>query len=1000
MTDSLIPRAERLTREWDSGKHQGVLQEMRTIAHWSADKRRRLMTYASPQIFEAILARKIWSDAADLQPHLAEVHAQAVFLQRRKDYLTKTWASGMKAWEQAHLVSRQPLVMRTRPIPAEDPETWTPEGLAAALEARTAGLAAWWTTWEASLADASTPEATWSLLEAAQFDGTPALSLANAPVFLKGRRNRTQAQWRAFFAPLREAEQAEKARLTAERKAAREEAAEWCQANREQAAADKAEAAERAAWEATLLSVADIAAYAGCSDAVVRRAVQKGDIPVARRIAFSKWGQDLTTTRHTPEAVLAWGKVRGISEGRPLPMTAAQRRQQGNAIAAQNRTQFKLALKQVEQTRADALQHFPGGRWTMDGLLVPLMIEAGPPFQIWPAVWVTHWTSGGDLVADLTRWENALVADIARTLATWSPDHRAALTAYPKTKTVLSLPQPLTRLHPNQVSHPREGWWQTHLQRFWQAQALKMPLELPPQRYPQARSMKRQWKIFLGPTNSGKTYQAMQRLLAARSGVYLAPLRLMALEAHDTMVAQGLTCALQTGEEQRIHGEGEVTHVAATVESLNPERIWEVAVIDEAQMLADPERGWAWTQALLGVAAQTLCVCAAPEAEASLRALAQHLGEPLEIHRLSRETPLAVISQPVPLKQLTRGDALIGFSRAVVLAYRDLLRERGKTVACLYGDLGPEVRRREAARFANGEADILIATDAIGMGLNLPIRRVIFSAVDKYDGIMERPLTLAELKQIGGRAGRRGFHQAGEVRVLQDVSFKPLAAGLDRPVDAVSSRWPLQPRPEELLTLAQITGMKRVPELLDCWMKCAKRLSGPWNLAPTERWRKSPWTMTLAEMAPLELQLAYGGCPVRKTIEAQVLDWLRAHLRGERVPLPDALIEDTLDEYDTDNLAELERQAHLLTAYRWLSRRYPAVYLEGEALERQRTELHEAIAQALAKAGLARLCQECGTRLTLLAAKKGYRKCEDCFRPQRRGWDWEDDYADARGGWR
>ena len=517
----------------------------------------------------------------------------------------------------------------------------------------------------------------------------------------------------------------------------------------------------------------------------------------------------------------------------------------------------------------------------------------------------------------------------------------------------LSAPQPLLR-HSGSVPSPEDG-------------------------FPKARGMKRRWHVFLGPTNSGKTYQAMQRLLHAPSGIYLAPLRLMALEAYDTLVAQGLNCCLQTGEEHQVHGEGPVTHVAATMESLDPNRAWDVAVIDEAQMLGDPDRGWAWTRALLGVAAQTVCVCAAPEAEMSLRALAAHLGEEIEVHVLARENPLRIKEKPLQTKELTKGDALIGFSRSMVLAYRALLRQHGKTVACLYGDLGPEVRRREAARFASGEADILVATDAIGMGLNLPIRRVVFSALRKFDGQKERLLELSEMKQIGGRAGRRGFHEKGEVRVLHGLSFGPLAKGLDRTSEPVTCRWPIQPRPEDLLALAQSTGIMQVPQLLARWLQLAKPLEAIWDLKPARAWMHSPWTVTLATRASLDLQLAYGGCPVRDTISDTVLEWLARHRQGHHVSLPVAPVKGNLAKYEEDSLARLERHAHLLTAYRWLSRRFPEIYSSGAALEAQRTEIHGWIAQALAQAGLVRLCQECGTRLKMDAIQKGHRKCQDCF---------------------
>lgn len=290
-----------------------------------------------------------------------------------------------------------------------------------------------------------------------------------------------------------------------------------------------------------------------------------------------------------------------------------------------------------------------------------------------------------------------------------------------------------------------------------------------------ARTLNRHHHFYLGPTNSGKTYQALQTLESAKSGVYLAPLRLLAMEIRDRLVAAGVPCNLITGEE-RVLMEG-AEHTASTIEMMNPSKPVEVAVIDEIQMLQDPDRGSAWTAALVGVPATKVFICGSTAVTLPCINAINALGETHEIHYLERKTPLILEDESLCGKRyskqklkskLQQGDAIIAFSRKDVLTLSARLRNWGYTVASIYGALSPEVRRTESERFNSGQADILVATDAIGMGLNLPIRRVIFSHIHKFDGIASRPLNITEVRQIAGRAGRFGIYDIGYVNVLED----------------------------------------------------------------------------------------------------------------------------------------------------------------------------------------------------------------------------------------
>lgn len=288
-----------------------------------------------------------------------------------------------------------------------------------------------------------------------------------------------------------------------------------------------------------------------------------------------------------------------------------------------------------------------------------------------------------------------------------------------------------------------------------------------------ARSVKRKLKLYIGPTNSGKTYLALNDLAKHQSGTYLSPLRLLAWEGKEELEKRGHPTSLITGEERQVVDGAKFT--AQTIETLNFSKISDAILIDEIQMIFDKDRGWAWTQALIGAPCKELIMAGAPEAEAIVQKIADILGEELEIIRLQRFNPLEV-SAPINLDQnlnsLPEGSALIAFSRKNVLNYKQFLESKGKKVSVIYGNLSPEVRTEEARKFRDGETKYLVSTDAIAMGLNLPISTVVFTTIEKFNGLEMVNLTPTEIKQIGGRAGRYGKVEKGQVTALNKEDLK------------------------------------------------------------------------------------------------------------------------------------------------------------------------------------------------------------------------------------
>ena len=202
--------------------------------------------------------------------------------------------------------------------------------------------------------------------------------------------------------------------------------------------------------------------------------------------------------------------------------------------------------------------------------------------------------------------------------------------------------------------------------------------------------MQRELVFYAGPTNSGKTWRALNELVEGQSGVYLAPLRLLALEGQEEIEKRGKLASFLTGEERDIR-EG-ARFIASTIEMLDTHRVVDAAVIDEIQLLTDEDRGWAWCQALVGAAGKRIIMTGSLDCIPLVQAMADYLEEPLTIHYLDRYSPVEAVRKHMRLADVTPGTAVIAFSRRDVLAIKAEL-EHQFTVAVIYGNLTPEVRR-------------------------------------------------------------------------------------------------------------------------------------------------------------------------------------------------------------------------------------------------------------------------------------------------------------------
>ena len=327
--------------------------------------------------------------------------------------------------------------------------------------------------------------------------------------------------------------------------------------------------------------------------------------------------------------------------------------------------------------------------------------------------------------------------------------------------------------------------------------------------YPVARSVKRRVVFHAGPTNSGKTYHALQALKGVQQGVYAGPLRLLALEVYETLNRDGVIANLLTGQERSVMPFA--THMACTVEMAPTEELLDCAVLDEVQLLADPQRGWAWTRAYMGLAAKELHVCGEPAALPAVQALADMCGDTVEVAQYSRLTPLRVEERSLEgdLRRIQPGDAVIAFNRRSIYSLREEIEAcTPYKCAVVYGSLPPETRSKQAARFNDPDSDaqVLVATDAVGMGMNLNIKRVVFHAMEKFKYHVggTAPLSPADVKQIAGRAGRaRSAFKDGSVTTLheEDMPFLREAMAAEAPAITHAGQFPGE---EQLLAFSAL----------------------------------------------------------------------------------------------------------------------------------------------------------------------------------------------------
>jgi hypothetical protein len=510
--------------------------------------------------------------------------------------------------------------------------------------------------------------------------------------------------------------------------------------------------------------------------------------------------------------------------------------------------------------------------------------------------------------------------------------------------------------------------------------------------YPIARGLRRELILYVGPTNSGKTWRALNELASAETGAYLAPLRLLALEGQEELEKRGKITSFVTGEEQDLRPEA--TFVSSTIEMLNVESPVDAVVVDEVQLLADERRGWAWLAAVVGAPAKKIIMTGSPDCIDIVRSLAEYLGEPLTIHECQRYNELRVASQPIHLSEIRPATAIVCFSRRDVVHIKSTIQENSQhKVAVVYGNLSPQVRREEARRFRSGEADVLVATDAIAMGLNLPISEVVFYKTEKFNGEEVVPLTPPEIRQIGGRAGRYGFADFGVVHALDAQGLSRIRSGVRGTPTMLTPPYYVAPGRNHVRIISKVLETQSLERILTFFDRAidftdprfARSNIDDLSFLSSYVDQRLPF-MDVAD------KLTIASAPVGIRNET-VLHWfLDRMLKAFKDPSdPDAKDEDLEDLFGEASrfqhesarnqleLRDAEDYLKTLTVYAWLAYRYPAVFLRIEECESRR-ELVNAFVERSLRSTQGRRCAICEKRLP---NETKFRICDACHGQQR-----------------
>ena len=506
-------------------------------------------------------------------------------------------------------------------------------------------------------------------------------------------------------------------------------------------------------------------------------------------------------------------------------------------------------------------------------------------------------------------------------------------------------------------------------------------------RLPERRTEPETVIAHLGPTNSGKTHDALRFLVESGRGVYAAPLRMLAQEAHQRLSAElgEGNVGLMTGEE-RVNTGAPIICCTAEMAPISGETL----VLDEVQWAEDEERGSAWTRLMLGGEYRHILLLGAVEA----LPLVQHAFPDAELRFFERKAPLDWLGKR-GVAGLKAGTVVVAFSRRAVIGLAGELNQlHPGRVAVLYGAMPLASRRAEIDRFISGAAEVCASTDVIGHGVNLPCETLLFAETEKFDGKERRDLEPWEIAQIAGRAGRFGFHERGHVGVLTGVPWahpdpdlvrEALTPHVELPGGHLGYRVVDTGRIRPQLADLNVTRVDEIEPALHAWRNAALRY-----------WSVEGW-LQVESIQPLLARLdavrdALRHC--RKRLElADVWKLMQAPIDEDGLPLlgtlasavagdqpQRAILAWLLEPHRLRQaaLGEAEAAAREASILRWFALQYPGV---GGVTMEKAAALEEAAAGRVVQMLRAEIedptigrCKVCGSRTAPWATL-----CDRCF---------------------
>lgn len=489
-------------------------------------------------------------------------------------------------------------------------------------------------------------------------------------------------------------------------------------------------------------------------------------------------------------------------------------------------------------------------------------------------------------------------------------------------------------------------------------------LRSPATWYPMARAKNRKIIFHAGPTNSGKTYHALERFINAKSGVYCAPLKLLVAEVFHKCNERGTPCDLVTGEERRYAKDNNdaADHVSCSVEMVNLQNHYEVAIIDEIQLMRDLHRGWAWTRALLGIPADEIHLCGEAAAIELVNSICVSTGETVEVRRYKRLTELEIEDRAVDsLNNIMPGDCIVCFNKNDIYTVSRSLESRGKEVAVIYGGLPPGTKLAQAAKFndPNNSCKILVATNAIGMGLNLHIRRIIFYSLiqpmfnEKGEKEMD-VISVSAALQIAGRAGRYGTAwDTGYVTTFKREDLPTLKNLLSQTPETIIQAG-LHPTADQIETYAYHLPNSSLSNLMDIFISLCTVDDSLYFMCNINDF-KFLADMIQHVLLPLRARYVFCCAPINRKSpfvcsmflkfarqysknEPITFNWLCQHI-GWPFQMPRTILD----------LAHLEGVFDVLDLYLWLSYRFMDLFPDGQIIRDMQKELDALIQEGIVK---------------------------------------------------